>query len=125
MMKTKTAIRNVFEAGCAAWNRGDLDGYLASYWDSNKTIWVSNGSLRRGSKAIAAAYRARFSAPSQMGKLNLLELDIDVLTAEDAIAFGRWMLVIDNTSSTGYFTVQLRKIEGAWLFVSDHASTSS
>jgi uncharacterized protein (TIGR02246 family) len=122
--KTETDIRSVFEAGCAAWNRGDLDGYLASYWDSDQTIWVSNGSLRRGSQAIAAAYRARFTTPSQMGKLTLRELDVDVLTSEDAIAFGRWVLEIEDESSTGYFTVQLRKIEGAWLFVSDHASTS-
>jgi uncharacterized protein (TIGR02246 family) len=124
MKEIETTIRSVFEVGCAAWNRGDLDGYLASYWDSDQTIWVSNGSLRRGSKAIAAAYRARFSTPSQMGKLTLLELEIDVLTTEDAIAFGHWMLVLDNESATGFFTVQLRKIEGAWLFVSDHASTS-
>ena len=124
MRNIETAIRSVFEAGCAAWNRGDLDGYLASYWDSEQTIWISNGFLTRGSKAIEAAYRARFSTPSQMGKLTVLELDIDVLTTEDAIAFGRWMLVIDNQSSTGFFTVQLKKIEGAWLFVSDHASTS-
>jgi uncharacterized protein (TIGR02246 family) len=122
--KTEITIRNVFKAGCMAWNRGDLDGYLASYWDSDKTIWVSSGSLTRGNKAIVATYKARFSTPSQMGKLTLLELEIDVLTTEDAIAFGRWMLVIDNESSKGFFTVQLRKIEGTWFFVSDHSSTS-
>ena len=121
--KNQFAIRKVFEAGCAAWNRGDLDGYLASYWDSNKTIWVSSGSLRRGRKAIVAAYKARFSTPQQMGKLTLAELEIDVLTTTDAIAFGRWRLVVDNKTAKGFFTVQLRKIEGIWLFVSDHSST--
>jgi uncharacterized protein (TIGR02246 family) len=118
------AIRQVFEAGCAAWNRGDLDGYLAGYWDSNKTIWISSGSLTRGRKAIVAAYKTRFSTPQQMGKLTLAELEIDVLTPTDAIAFGRWMLVVDNEDSKGFFTVQLRKLEGTWLFVSDHSSTS-
>jgi uncharacterized protein (TIGR02246 family) len=121
--KNEFAIRKVFEAGCAAWNRGDLDGYLASYWDSNKTIWVSSGSLRRGRKAIVAAYKARFSTPQQMGKLALAELEIDVLTTTDAIAFGRWILVVDNKKAKGFFTVQLRKIEGTWFFVSDHSST--
>lgn len=120
--KTKIAIRKVFEAGCTAWNRGDLDGYLASYWDSDKIIWISSGSLTRGKKAIAAAYKARFSTPQQMGKLTFAELEIDVLTTVDAIAFGRWMLVIANEASKGFFTVQLRKIEGTWLFVSDHSS---
>jgi uncharacterized protein (TIGR02246 family) len=120
--KIEVAIRKVFEAGCTAWNRGDLDGYLASYWDSNKTIWVSSGSLTRGRKAIVAAHKTRFSRPQQMGKLTLAELEIDVLTTTDAVAFGRWMLVVDNETPKGFFTVQLRKIEGIWLFVSDHSS---
>ena len=122
--KIETAIRNVFEAGCAAWNRGDLDGYLESYWDSDQTIWISSGSLTRGSQAIVAAYKARFSTPPQMGRLTLLELEIDVLTTEDAVAFGRWMLAVGDESFKGFFTVQLRKIEGTWLFVSDHSSTA-
>jgi uncharacterized protein (TIGR02246 family) len=120
--KIEVAIRKVFEAGCTAWNRGDLDGYLASYWDSNKTTWVSSGSLTRGRKAIVAAHKTRFSRPQQMGKLTLAELEIDVLTTTDAVAFGRWMLVVDNETPKGFFTVQLRKIEGIWLFVSDHSS---
>jgi uncharacterized protein (TIGR02246 family) len=122
--KTEVAIRKVFEAGCAAWNRGNLDGYLASYWDSDKTIWISGGAVTRGIDAIVAAYKARFSRPQQMGELTLAELEIDVLTTEDAVAFGRWMLVGEDKTAEGFFTVQLRKIEGNWLFVSDHSSTS-
>jgi uncharacterized protein (TIGR02246 family) len=121
--KTEAAIRKVFEAGCMAWNRGDLDGYLASYWDSDQTIWVSGGSLIRGRKAIEAAYKVRFSTPGQMGTLSLSELEIDVLTTADAIAFGRWKLVFEAKAAEGFFTVQLRKIEDTWLLVSDHSST--
>jgi uncharacterized protein (TIGR02246 family) len=122
--KIEIAIRNVFNAGCAAWNRGDLDGYLASYWNSNQTIWVSSGALRRGKEAIVAAYQARFSSPQQMGKIHVTELDIDVLTATDAIAFGRWRLVLAKETSEGFFTVQLKKLEGTWFYVSDHSSTA-
>ena len=60
-----------------------------------------------------------------MGKLSVAELEIDVLTPDDALAFGRWILDLEGTLSQGFFTVQLRKIEGAWLFVCDHASVSS
>jgi uncharacterized protein (TIGR02246 family) len=121
--KTETAIRKVFEAGCAAWNCGDLDGYLASYWDSDKTIWISSGSLTRGKVEIVKACKARFATSQQLGKLTVAELEIDVLTATDATAFGRWMLVGEDKMAEGFFTVQLRKIEGTWLFVSDHSST--
>lgn len=122
--KIDAAIRKVFQEGCAAWNRGDLDGYLASYWDSSKTLWVSSGSLLRGRQAIVAAYTARFSTPGQMGKLTVDDLEIDVMTTTDAIAFGRWTLVDDSQVSRGFFTVQLRRIEDTWLFVVDHSSIS-
>jgi len=123
--RTESAIRSVFEEGCAAWNRGDLDGYLAGYWDSEKTLWISGGSLTRGKAAIAAAYKRRFAMGQAMGKLSVAELEIDVLTPDDAMAVGRWTLDLQGTTSQGFFTVQLRKIEGAWLFVCDHASVSS
>ena len=122
--KVELAIREVFEAGCAAWNHGDLEGYLAGYWDSDQTIWISSGSLRRGRDAIVAAYRARFSTPQNMGKIHLAELEIDVRTSTDATSFGRWRLILDNESSEGFFTVQLKMLDGAWFYVSDHSSTT-
>ena len=120
----ESAIRAMFDAGCAAWNRGDLDNYLASYWDSDQTLWISGGKLTRGLQAITAAYKARFVTPQQMGQLTVTGLSIDVLTDVDAFAFGHWMLAIDDKTLIGVFTVQVRKIDGNWLFVSDHASTS-
>ena len=123
-IKSEAAIRKVFEEGCTACNRGDLDGYLATYWDSEKTLWISGGSLARGRGAIVAAYKTRFSKPETMGKLTLPELEIDGLTAADAFAFGRWILIVDGKQGNGFFTVLLRKIEGAWLMVSDHSSAN-
>jgi uncharacterized protein (TIGR02246 family) len=117
------AIRSVFDEGCAAWNRGDLDGYLASYWDSEKTLWISGGSLRRGKAAIVDSYRSRFATPARMGHLTIADLEVDVLTPTDATAFGYWKLMGENGTATGVFTVQLRKREGIWEFVSDHSST--
>ena len=118
----EAAIRKVFDEGCAAWNRGDLDGYLASYWASSQTLWISGGVLKRGKAAIVDSYMSRFSTPAQMGRLTVADLEIDVLTPTDATAFGRWQLVAERGTAAGFFTVQLRKIEGTWLFVSDHSS---
>jgi uncharacterized protein (TIGR02246 family) len=122
--EAEAAIQAIFDAGCAAWNRGKLDDYLASYWNSDKTIWVSGGMLTRGIQAITAAYKARFAASQQMGKLTVTDMVIEVLTDSNAIVFGRWTLAADSKTQKGVFTVQLMKIEGEWLFVSDHSSTS-
>ena len=122
--EAEAAIRALFDAGCTAWNRGELDKYLASYWHSDKTLWISGGTLTRGSQAITAAYKARFPTPQQMGMLTVTDLAIEVLTDLDAVVFGYWKLTVEDTTRKGVFTVQVRKIEGNWLFVSDHSSTS-
>ena len=70
------------------------------------------------------AYKSRFSAPRQMGQLTVAELEIDVLTPTDAIAFGCWRLILAEPSDEGFFTVQLKKIGGVWVFVADHSSTA-
>ena len=118
------SIRAVFESGCAAWNRGDVDGYLADYWNSDKVRWVSEGKVHYGFEAIATAFKARFNSPDNMGRLEVTDLDIQLLAENDALVFGAWMLITPAARPHGVFTVHLKKIDGEWLIVSDHSSSS-
>jgi len=123
-MEAEAAIRAVFDAGCAAWNRGDLDGYLASYWNSEKTLWISGGTVTRGSEAIITSYKTRFPTQQHMGDLTVTDMTTEVLTDVNAFVFGYWRLTINDETQKGVFTVQLKKLAGEWLFVSDHSSTN-
>ena len=118
-------IRAVFESGCASWNRGDIDGYLAAYWNSDKVRWVSEGTVRHGFEAIATAFKARFDSPDNIGRLEVANLEIQLLGENDALVFGGWILTTPAAGRHGVFTVHLKKIDGKWLIVSDHSSTSS
>ena len=117
-------IRALFESGCAAWNRGDIDGYLADYWHSDELRWVSEGTVRYGFEAIAAGFKARFDSPDNMGRLEVANLDIQLLGESDALAFGAWTQTTRMARRHGVFTVHIKKIDGEWLIVSDHSSTS-
>ena len=125
MTEEHQRIRAVFESGCAAWNRGDIDGYLADYWNSDKVRWVSEGTVSYGFESIATAFRARFNSPDNMGKLEVADLDIQLLGENDALAFGAWIQTTLRARRHGVFTVHLKKMDGEWLIVSDHSSTSS
>ena len=118
------AIRGVIEAQRDAWNRGDIDGYLADYWHSDKVRWVSEGTVRYGFEAIASAYKTRFDSPDNMGKLEVANLEIQLLGESDALAFGTWIQTTHTARRHGVFTVHLKKIDGEWQIVSDHSSTS-
>ena len=116
-------IRALFESSCEAWNRGDSDGYLAAYWNSDKVRWVSEGTVRNGFEAIAAGFKARFDSSDNMGRLEVADLDIQLLSENDALVFGTWILATAAARHHGVFTVHVKKIDGEWLIVSDHSST--
>ena len=117
-------IRALFESSCAAWNRGDSDGYLSAYWHSDKVRWVSEGKVRSGFEAIAAGFKARFNSSEDMGRLEVADLDISLLSENDALVFGTWILTTTTARHHGVFTVHVKEIDGKWLIVSDHSSTS-
>ena len=118
-------IRALFESACAAWNRGNIDGYLADYWHSDKVRWVSEGIVRYGFEVIAAAFKVRFDALDNMGRLEVSNLEVELLGKSDALVFGVWTQTMHTARRHGVFTVHSKKIDGEWLIVSDHSSTVS
>ncbi len=117
-------ILALFESSCSAWNRGDVGGYLSCYWHSDKVRWVSGGSVQRGFEAIASAFKERFGSPDSMGRLEVADLEVQLLGENDALAFGAWTQTTRTAGHRGVFTVHLKKIDGEWLIVSDHSSSS-
>lgn len=116
------ALKAVFVQGTEAWNRRDLDGYLALYADGEHVRWVSSGKAIIGKAKIRNALEPRFASTAGMGKLAIKELQIDIQTPSDALVYGAWGLIVDRQEVSGVFTVHLQHIAGRWLIVSDHAS---
>jgi uncharacterized protein (TIGR02246 family) len=118
------AIRAELEREVAAWNRGDLDGYLAGYERAATTTMVGKD-VRRGWDAIAAHYRKSYGDRARMGTLAFSELDIRPLGAGFALALGHWALARDAAAGGpvgGWFTVTLKKTRDGWRIVVDHTS---
>jgi uncharacterized protein (TIGR02246 family) len=121
-MDTQEHIRSLFEEGVTAWNKGDLETYLASYWDSDKTRLITGGRVIRGSQAIRSAYQDMFGAPERMGRFEVTDLEVDLLTEQDALVYGQWLHTYNRSSRLGVFTLHMKNIDGQWLVVSDHTS---
>src|ERR1044071_1178637 len=83
-------VRAVLAAQIQAWNRGDLNGYMAGYWNSPDLVFFSNGQETRGWQPTLERYRARYQgAGKEMGTLDFPVLDILTLGPEAAVARGR------------------------------------
>ena len=117
-------VRAVLDAQLAAWNRGDLDTFMETYWKSPDLVFQSNATTTRGWQATVERYRKRYQSDGrQMGQLRFEELDIERLAPAVAFARGGWRLAFrDGKTARGRFTLLLRERPEGWRIVYDHSS---
>lgn len=121
-----TEIHRVLDRQIEAWNRGDLEGFMQGYWKSSDLTFYSGGTTVSGWEETLGRYRNRYqSAGNEMGKLEFLDLKIELLGPRAAFVRGRFHLKMSSGESGGLFTLTLRKFAGGWKIIHDHTSTGS
>jgi uncharacterized protein (TIGR02246 family) len=117
-------IRAVLQAQTEAWNRGDLDGFMAAYEHSDSLRFASGGTVTHGWQATLEHYKKRYPDKAMMGTLNFTLLETHVLAPDDAVVFGKWELVRAKDHPSGLFTLILHRIDGSWRITADHTSSA-
>jgi uncharacterized protein (TIGR02246 family) len=123
---TRAAVRALLDAQVEAWNRGDLEGFMAGYWRSPELVFCSGATLTKGWDATLERYRKRYQAEGrEMGRLGFDTIEVLPLGPDGAAARGAFRLhMSDGKEPHGLFTLVLRRIDGAWRIVHDHTSTA-
>lgn len=119
-----STITQMLQAQDAAWNAGDIDGFMQGYWPSDDLRFASGGEVVKGFDRTLARYKARYPDRAAMGVLTTSEYDIEFLSADAAIAYGRWKVTTASGSADGLYTLILRKIGGDWLIISDTTTSA-
>jgi ketosteroid isomerase-like protein len=117
------AVRAVLEAQAAAWNRGDIDGYMDGYAREETTTFISGDSVTRGWKTVLDRYKRSYDTREKMGTLAFTELDIRPL-GEFFIVTGRWRLTRQGDMPRGRFTLLLKRTPAGWRIFHDHTSSA-
>lgn len=120
--KAKAAIRNVLDEQTAAWNRGDIDGFMKGYWNSPEMTFVSGNSVTKGWQPTLERYKKGYNTRAKMGVLSFSELEITMLGKNAALVLGRFTLVRETDKPTGLFTLTFRKFKDGWKIILDHTS---
>ena len=118
------AVRAVLEAQAAAWNRGDVDGYMEGYAKEDSTTFVSGDTVTRGWRTVLERYKARYDTREKMGTLAFTELEVKPLSEFYFMASGRWQLTRAADTPHGRFTLILRRTNAGWRIVHDHTSSA-
>jgi ketosteroid isomerase-like protein len=118
------AIRKVLDDQAAAWNRGDLNGYMAGYWHSPDLTFFGGDSITKGWEPTLERYKSRYqSGGREMGKLDFSEVSVAMLGSDAALVRGRWHLKMsDGKEPKGVFTLIMKRMPEGWRIVHDHSS---
>lgn len=116
------AILTLLTDQTAAWNRGDIEGFMNGYWNSNQTEFVSSEGVSRGWQALLERYRSSYPDRKAMGHLTFSDLEIRVECSTAAYAIGDYHLQRENDNPSGVFTLNFRKFPEGWRIVVDHTT---
>ncbi|MEA2344197.1 MAG: hypothetical protein QOF63_2366 [Thermoanaerobaculia bacterium] len=119
--KDLAAIRAVLDAQAAAWNAGDIDGYMAGYAQSDETMFVGTD-VTRGWTKVRDRYKAKYDSRAKMGTLVFSDLDLRPLGSDDVVVTGAWKLKRDADTPHGRFTLIFHRRPEGWRIVYDHSS---
>lgn len=120
--KISNEVRKVMEEQTAAWNRGDIEGFMAGYWQSDKLIFVSGDSVTRGWQSTLDRYKKSYDSRAKMGVLKFSNLEFTILSKDAAVVLGGWELTREKDNPKGKFTLTFRRLDIGWRIVMDHTS---
>jgi hypothetical protein len=120
------AVRQLLDAQIAAWNHGDLEGFMRGYWKSDSLSFYSGGTVTHGWQTTLDRYRRRYQGEGrEMGTLAFDIHDVALPARGEAVVRGGWSLAFRESRASGLFTLLLHWFPDAgWRVVHDHTSVA-
>jgi ketosteroid isomerase-like protein len=117
-----SAIRDVMNKQIEAWNNGDIDSFMQTYWKSDSLMFIGSTAPTHGWQTTLENYKKHYPDTATMGKLAFNLINLKKLSPEYYFIIGEWHLTRSIGNVGGYFTLLFRKINGKWVIVVDHTS---
>ncbi len=117
-------VQALLDTQVAAWNRGDLEAFMATYERSPETSFVSDRVIK-GYDTLLERYKQTYGAEGAMGRLEFSNLDFRVLSPQNTLVIGSFQLTRDAAGggdASGIFSILLAPVDGEWKIIHDHTS---
>jgi len=114
------AIRATIDASQIAWNNGDLEGFMESYWKSDSLQFYSKRGRNSGWQATLEGYKKTYSDRALMGNLHFDILSVSPIAEEAYIVLGKYTVTRKDGTLDGAFTLIFKQKDGKWVAVYDH-----
>lgn len=117
-------IKQLMTTQSEAWNRGDIDGFMETYWKSDKLQFIGSKGPTYGWQNTLDRYKKSYPSKEAMGFLTFDLINLDKRSRKVISVVGKWHLKRNDDLGDleGHFLLILKKIKGKWLIVADHSS---
>jgi hypothetical protein len=120
--KEDKEIHQLLNNQTLSWNRGDIEGFMQTYWKSDSLMFIGKSGIHWGWEETLNNYKKGYPDTAAMGKLSFEIIYVKRLSVMYYYVVGKWMLKRTIGDLSGHYDLLLRKIKGRWYIVADHSS---
>jgi len=120
--KNEKAIIELLHEQDQCWNRGDIEGFMDTYWKNDSLMFIGKSGVTYGWQNTMNNYKRGYPDTASMGKLDFKLIKIQRLSRNYYSVVGKWHLTRSIGDLQGHFTLLMRKIKGQWKIIADHSS---
>lgn len=118
----EASIRKLLADQTEAWNRGDIAGFMKTYWKNDSLMFIGKSGITYGWTNTLNNYKKSYPDTTAMGKLAFDILSVKRLSPQYFQVVGKWHLRRSIGDLSGHYTLLLEKINGEWVIICDHSS---
>ncbi len=119
--KDAIQIRAVMNEQVAAWNAGDMDRYMNTYWRNDSLMFIGK-EIEVGWDYVLKNYKRAYPDTASMGKLDFEIINVKKLSTIYYSVVGKWHLKRSAGDQRGAFTLLFMKVKNKWIIIQDHSS---
>ena len=120
--KNEQKIRELLTMQTESWDRGDIEGFMETYWKNDSLLFIGKNGVRRGWEETLNNYKRGYPDTAAMGKLSFDIIKVEKLSSRYYFVVGKWMLTRSIGNLSGHYNLLMKKIRGKWVIVADHSS---
>ena len=120
--KEENSIRRLMAAQTQSWNRGDIEGFMQTYWKNDSLMFIGKTGVHFGWQETLNNYKKGYPDTTAMGKLSFDLITVKKLSSEYYYVVGKWTLKRTIGDLSGHYDLLFKKINGKWFIIADHSS---
>ncbi len=118
----EVAIRSLLYKQTESWNKGDIEGFMQTYWKSDSLMFIGKSGVVWGWQQTLDNYKKGYPDTAAMGQLSFDIIQVKRLSDDHYFVVGKWMLQRTAGNLSGHYTLLLRRMKNGWKIVADHSS---